>query len=52
MRRTAVDKTGIFTTMPIGRALSIMALPTIASQLITLIYNITDTWFIGRYYPL
>lgn len=48
MRRTAADKTGIFTTMPIGRALSIMALPTIASQLITLIYNITDTWFIGR----
>ena len=48
MDRHGGDKTAIFTTMPVGRALSIMALPTIASQLVTLIYNITDTWFIGR----
>ncbi|MBQ5755056.1 MAG: MATE family efflux transporter [Oscillospiraceae bacterium] len=25
-----------------------MAIPTIASQLVTLVYNIADTWFIGR----
>lgn len=25
-----------------------MAIPTIASQLIILIYNLADTWFIGR----
>lgn len=30
------------------RALAIMVLPTIASQLIILIYNLADTWFIGR----
>lgn len=29
------------------RALAVMAIPTIISQLITLIYNIADTWFIG-----
>ena len=30
------------------KALAIMAVPTIASQLIILIYNLADTWFIGR----
>ena len=34
--------------MPVPRALAAMALPTIVSQLITLVYNIADTWFIGR----
>ena len=29
------------------KALMIMAVPAIISQLITLIYNIADTWFIG-----
>ena len=38
----------MFTTMPVPKALAIMAVPTIISQLITLIYNIADTWFIGR----
>ena len=31
-----------------SKALAIMALPTIASQLIILLYNLADTWFIGR----
>ena len=31
-----------------AKALAIMAIPTIASQLILLIYNLADTWFIGR----
>lgn len=42
------DKTLIFETMPVPTALAKMAIPTIISQLITLIYNIADTWFIGR----
>ena len=29
-------------------ALAIMALPTVGSQMVVLIYNIADTWFIGR----
>ena len=33
--------------MPIGRALLTMAIPTIVSQLITMIYNLADTFFIG-----
>lgn len=42
------DKTQIFEKMPVPAALAKMAVPTIVSQLITLIYNIADTWFIGQ----
>lgn len=38
----------IFETKPVAYALAKMAIPTIISQLITLIYNIADTWFIGQ----
>ena len=38
----------LFETMKPGKALAKMALPTIGSQLIILIYNLADTWFIGR----
>lgn len=38
----------LFETMPVGRALTKMAVPTIISQLITMIYNLADTYFIGR----
>lgn len=42
------NKTEIFETRPIPSALATMAIPTIMSQLITLIYNVADTWFIGQ----
>lgn len=49
LRRCAMDsKTALFETMPVPRALLRMAIPTIISQLITLVYNMADTWFIGR----
>lgn len=38
----------IFETRPVPSALAKMAVPTVVSQLITLIYNIADTWFIGQ----
>lgn len=41
------DKTELFETMPVGKALLTMAVPTIISQLITMIYNLADTFFIG-----
>ena len=41
------DKTALFETMPVGKALMTMAIPTIVSQLITMIYNMADTFFIG-----
>lgn len=44
----ADTKTELFETMPVPRALMRMGIPTIISQLINLIYNMADTWFIGR----
>lgn len=41
-------KKELFETMSPAKALLIMALPTVGSQLIVLVYNIADTWFIGR----
>ena len=41
-------KAELFERMAVPKALLIMSVPTIISQLITLIYNMADTWFIGR----
>lgn len=38
----------LFETAPVSKALATMAIPTIMSQLITMIYNFADTYFIGR----
>lgn len=42
------ENTELFERMPIPKAIRIMAIPTVISQLIVLIYNIADTFFIGR----
>lgn len=42
------EKLELFERTPVPKALFTMALPTIISQLITLIYNVGDTFFIGR----
>ena len=34
--------------MPVAKALRVMAVPTIFSQIIILIYNLADTFFIGK----
>ncbi len=44
----AMSKTELFERAPIPRALLQMAVPTIISQLINLIYNMVDAFFIGR----
>ena len=42
-----IDKIEIFERMSVPRALAKMAVPTVISQIIALIYNIADTWVIG-----
>lgn len=42
------SNTDIFEKMPVARAVKTMAVPTVISQLIILIYNMADTFFIGR----
>lgn len=41
-------ETYIFESAPIGKAIATLALPTIISQIITMIYNLADTWYIGQ----
>ena len=41
------NKREVFEKMPVPKALATLAIPTIVSQLITMIYNLADTFFIG-----
>ncbi|MBR4157492.1 MAG: cation transporter [Oscillospiraceae bacterium] len=47
-KSTEFDKTELFARMPVGKALRIMSVPMIISQLISVIYNAVDAFFIGR----
>jgi len=38
----------IFEEYPVGKALSAMVMPTIISQLILVVYNLADTWYVGQ----
>lgn len=42
------DNTELYESMPIRKAVIKLALPTIISQLITVLYNMADTFFIGQ----
>ncbi len=42
------DKQSLFATVPVPRALATLAVPTIISQLISVVYNMVDAFFIGR----
>ena len=48
MQRTKLSKTELFEHVSIPRALAAIGIPTIISQLINLIYNMVDAFFIGR----
>lgn len=45
---TDTEKEKLFTTVPVWRAIISLAVPTVISQLITVIYNMADTFFIGQ----
>ena len=45
---TKLDSNEIFEKLPVLKAIRIMAVPTIFSQIIVLIYNLADTFFVGR----
>ena len=46
--KSRYSTTDIFENLPVPQAVRIMAVPTIMGQLIVLIYNMADTFFIGR----
>ena len=41
------DRTEVFEHMPIPRAVGRQIIPAIASQMIALVYNLADTYFVG-----
>lgn len=43
----SAPKTGLFENMPIPRAVARLAIPTIISSLVMVIYNMADTYFVG-----
>lgn len=43
-----VERNAIFETLPVPKAVKTMALPTIFGQIIVLIYNMADTFYVGR----
>lgn len=45
---SSISKEELFRSAPVGRAIAALAVPTILSQLITVIYNMADTFFIGQ----
>lgn len=43
-----MDKEKLFSDMPVSKAVLTLAVPTVISQLITVVYNMADTFFISR----
>ncbi|MCH5278265.1 MAG: MATE family efflux transporter [Christensenellaceae bacterium] len=42
-----IDKTELFSNMPVKRAVILQILPAVASQMVALIYGLADTYFVG-----
>ena len=42
------EKTELFERVPVGRAIAKLAVPTILSQLVVLVYNLADSIYVGR----
>lgn len=48
MKKNEISKNELFAHVPVPKALAAMAIPTIISQMVNLIYNMVDGFFIGR----
>lgn len=42
------QKNELFTSMPVGKAVAKLAIPTVISQIIVILYSLADTFFIGQ----
>lgn len=47
-REKKQEENAVFTTMPVRQAYAKLALPVILGMVMSLVYNLTDTWFIAR----
>ena len=48
MTRKSYDKRYVFAEMPVGRAVAYLVVPTVLTQVISILYNLADTYFIGQ----
>ena len=48
MPRKQYDKNYVFAEMPVGKAVAYLVVPTILTQIISILYNLADTYFIGQ----
>ena len=46
-RKVDTQKTGLFENMPVPRAVAKLAVPTIISSLVMILYNMADPYFVG-----
>ena len=46
--KATIDKSTLFGETPIPKALRLMAVPTVISQLVNLVHNMVDAFFLGR----
>lgn len=46
--QTSMEKERLFTTASAGKAVIALAVPTVIAQLITVVYNMADTFFVGQ----
>lgn len=47
-KKKEVDRTFIFESMPVNKAILALAIPTIMNQLVNIFYNLADTFFVGK----
>ena len=38
----------LFTNMPVGKAVATLAIPTVISQIVVILYSLADTFFVGQ----
>ena len=48
LKKRELSERELFEEIPVPRAVTILAIPTIISQIVTMIYNLADTFFIGQ----
>lgn len=48
MRKKEIPEKELFEELPVPKAVAALAIPTIISQVVTMIYNLADTFFVGQ----
>ena len=48
MNNQNTNRSYLFETAPVPKAVLSLVVPTVISQILTIIYNFADTWFVGR----